>query len=342
MLPKLLLLFLLLIAVGVLVFRLSGSGDEVSRRTQFFTNPFSDPFAFTIAEDGSTTSAEMAFAIPATPGDVEDTDALPNSYFDIAGESYAKNDELVGIEEEYDILKRRIVDAQNFGDPSPYRGLVGIIDSYGGVSADEAALEYIVIAASSENTAPISMSGWSIQGIRDRGRYYIPSSTRSFVMGRVSDVAAVSLNPGERAIINSGTSPVGASFLENLCTGYLGQFQTFLPSLDERCPSAENEVLSEPATARTADPTCVQFAESIPRCQFFVGEPPHGVTSQCYSFIRNSLTYNGCVARHSWRPSFRGDTWHLFLNQPQSIWQDDTDLIRLLDAQGRVVDTWSY
>lgn len=346
MLPKLLLIFLVLIGIGVLVFRLSGSGAEVSRRTHFFINPFKEVFDITLPGDNATTSGINPFFFPSTPEiplDEINKDGLPASYFDAVSEKYtATGNDLTGAEEEYDVLQRRIVDAQNFGAPSPYRGLVGITESYGGIAADEASLEYIVLAAAPENTAPVSLEGWSLQSTRSRERYYIPAGSRSFTMGRVSDVERVALNPGERAIVGSGSSPVGVSFRENLCTGYLGQFQTFLPTLDFRCPTAENEVLSEPATARTSDPTCVEFASSIPRCSFFVGEPPHGVSTQCYSFIRNSLTYNGCVARHGWRPSFASDTWRLFLGRSKELWQNDTDVIRLFDKEGRTVDSWSY
>ena len=61
-----------------------------------------------------------------------------------------------------------------------------------------------------------------------------------------------------------------------------------------------------------------------------------------YAFIRNSLTYNGCAARHSWRPSFSGDTWRIFFGAPSELWSNSHDVIRLLDNEGRVVDVWSY
>ena len=347
MLPKLLLLFLVLVGIGILVFRLSSSGAEISRRAQFFTNPFSDIFKFTIPDGKATTSDGVPFPFPAVPGsDLPDNEILDN-YPESSADSFdAKEDasvnDLVRTEEEYDAIKRRVIEAQNFGTPSPYRGLVSIADSYGGVSADDSSLEYIVLASAPDNTAPISLNGWSLQSVRNRTRHYIPAGARQFIMGSVPEVAPVSLKPGERAIVGSGQSPVGTSFLENLCSGYLGQFQTFVPSLDERCPTPESEILSEPVTSRTNDPSCVDFAALIPRCNFYMGEPTQDISSQCYSFIRNSLTYNGCVARHRWRPSFLGDTWRIFFGESRELWKNDTDVIRLFDKEGRTVDAWSY
>jgi len=189
--------------------------------------------------------------------------------------------------------------------------------------------------------APVSITGWSLQSLYGHTRVVIPNGTRTFTMGQVSPATAISLNPGDDAVVATGVSPVGVSFKENLCTGYLGQFQTFLPSLEDRCPSAESEVLSEPATSRTADPACVAYARSLSSCRFPFGDPPT-VSNLCYAFIRNSLTYNSCVTRHSWRPSFSGSSWRVFLNQSKELWQADHDVVRLLDAQGRTVDVWTY
>lgn len=333
-----LLLFLVLIGIGVLVFRLSGSGAEISRRTNFFSNPFT--LLFEPNGSGTTTPPNgMPFPYPDSP-EIPLDDAL-GSDSDNANVASTRV-ELAAIEGEYDTLNRRILDAKDFGSPSPYRGLVYIDESYGGVSADEPALEYVILTADAENGAPISISGWSLQSIVQHTRAYIPQGARVLTAHRVPNIAAMQLDPGNRAIISSGHSPVGVSFKENLCTGYLGQFQTFVPSLEERCPTPEKEVSSEPATARTNDPYCVSFANSIPQCHFYVGEPPQNVTPPCFSFVRNELTFAGCTARHSWRPSYLGDTWRIFLGEEHELWSGDHDSIRLLDASGRTVDVWTY
>ena len=342
MFQRLLLAFLLIVGIGILIFRFSGTGGEIERRKQFFSNPFTILFEQT-RNLTSSTSTVNKFPFPATP------DATGYLGPDVPIDGYDTGDiypsdpesELMEIEREYDDLAVRIAEAKQFGNPSPYRGLVRIADSYSGTSADQPALEYISLEAHSGNTAPVAVTGWSLQSVSANTRFYIPAGAKNFVMGKVPEVASVWLDPGEDAVVSSGVSPTGVSFKENLCTGYLGQFQTFVPSLGERCPGAEQEVMSEPATTRTADPACVAYARSLSTCRFPFGDPPD-VSAYCYAFIRNALTYNGCVERHRWRPSFGGDTWRLFLESPREIWKQGHDVIRLLDREGRIVDVWAY
>ncbi len=340
MFQRLLLVLLIIVGIGLLVWRFSDSGAEIARRKQFFTNPFTVLFD---ATHGSTTPTVGVFPFPAVAtlqNPTLDT-ALSDDTYNTPRRAADITDELTDIEQQYDTLTARIVDAKQFGDPSPYRGLITIADSYSGAEADDPALEHITLVAHSGNTAPVSITGWSLQSLYGHTRVMIPNGTRTFAMGQVSLTAPIALDPGDRAVVTTGASPVGLSFKENLCTGYLGQFQTFVPSLEERCPSAESEVLAEPATSRAADPACVAYARTLSSCRFPFGDPPD-VSSLCYAFIRNSLTYSGCVARHSWRPSFNKGEWRIFLNQSRELWQGDHDVVRLLDAQGRTVDVWSY
>jgi hypothetical protein len=342
MLAKVLLIFLLIVAVGILVFRLSDAGGEIARRKDFFINPFTVLFEYT--NQSTTTASKSPFpfpAIPHLPEDVGSVDDVGSIDIDTSVSVRDVHEEMLSIERETDDLQVRIAEAQQFGNPSPYRGLVSISESYTGTAADEAELEHVSLRADSENTAPVLITGWTLQSLYSRVRLPIPGGSRTFVMGQVLDINPISLNPGERAIISSGASPVGVSFKENLCTGYLGQFQTFVPSLDENCPTAEKETMSEPATTRTADPACAAYARTIPSCRFPFGEPPE-VSATCYAFIRNAITYNGCLERHRWRPSFAGDTWRVFLGATGELWSGDHEVIRLLDAEGRTVDVWSY
>lgn len=344
MFQRLLLVFLLIVGIGILIFRLSDAGDEIARRKQFFSNPFTVLMEQTRDLTSGTTTASK-FPFPATPdavGHLSPDVPIDGDYSN--GSTMYSGDpesELLEIEREYDDLKVRIAEAQQFGNPSPYRGLVRIADSYSGTSANEPSLEYIVLRAGTGNTAPAAITGWSLQSVYTNSRFYIPAGAKNFVMGGLPELDSVLLDPGEDAVISTGVSPTGVSFKENLCTGYLGQFQTFVPSLGERCPSAEQEAMSEPATTRTADPACVAYARSLSTCRFPFGEPPD-VTPYCYAFVRNALTYNGCVERHRWRPSFGGNTWRLFLESPREIWKQDHDVIRLLDREGRIVDVWAY
>ena len=244
MLQRLLLVLFLIIGIGILIWRFSDSGAEIARRQQFFTNPFTVLFD---AMNSSTTPTAGTCPFPAVSV-ISDNTALDSSNDDYTqprrpGEI---RDELNSVEQQYDTLNARIIDVKQFGDPSPYRGLVNIADSFSGAMADDPSLEYITLETRSSNTAPVTISGWSLQSLYGHSRITIPTGTRTFTMGQLSPAIPISLEPGDSAIVTTGTSPVGISFKENLCTGYLGQFQIFVPSLEERCPSAESEALAEP------------------------------------------------------------------------------------------------
>jgi len=349
MIRRLFAILLVLVLVGIIVYIfIDSSGKEVTRRKGFFSNPFDVLYEGSMSEITASDTEPTPFPFPATPripiedegGNISYDTSIEDIPYDVSGEMRVA-DELLDIERNYDSLAQQVAEAQQFGNPSPYRGQVHITDTYSGVTADDVSLEYLMLEADPGNTAPVVVSGWSLQSVYNNIRVTIPQGTRMFYSGAIPETSLISVSAGEKIVVSSGVSPVGISFKENLCTGYLGQFQIFIPTLEERCPTAESEVLVNPATSRTADPECVAFAQSIPRCQFYIGGPPD-VSDQCYSFIRNSMTYNGCVAMNKWRPSFAGDTWRVFLSRQKELWKQEHDVVRLLDQEGRVVDIWAY
>ncbi len=78
------------------------------------------------------------------------------------------------------------------------------------------------------------------------------------------------------------------------------------------------------------------------------------LTSSCFSFIDNYLTYNGCVASHQYDTNFWGNTWRIFLNRPDithghtntrdygELWKQTREGIKLLDQNGLTVDEYIY
>lgn len=243
---------------------------------------------------------------------------------------------LLELEREYDNKRRSLAEAKTFGDPSPYRGKIEI-DTV--VAKQESSREaYVAISTTHTLEQPVNLSGWSLQSVLSGTRIFIPQGATMFRMGIVNNVGAISLDAGEVAYISAGTSPVGISFKENGCTGYLEQFQNFEPDLSRSCGNEESIQLD----AREHGAACESFADSIPSCTAYLGVFPPGLSLSCVSYIRNSLTYNGCVARHEWRASFKGHAWRIFLNQSRTPWRSSHDVIRLLDEKGKVVDVWSY
>ncbi|TSC87023.1 MAG: hypothetical protein G01um10148_128 [Parcubacteria group bacterium Gr01-1014_8] len=232
-------------------------------------------------------------------------------------------------------------DVMTFGDPSPYFRSVHISGAYSNPQTSDIPAEYIVIEASAENTTPISLEGWSLQSALTGVRIALPPAASPLRGGSVNAVNSVSLEPGAYAIIASGASPVGVSFRENICTGYISQFQTFEPALSLNCPSPSGELPLTPENLSQYGDACFDFIYSIPTCEF-PKQVPSIVSPACRSFLQNTLSYNGCMNRHYMRSSFDREAWRLYLESDSALWRDQRDVVRLLDDDGRTVDAYVY
>lgn len=238
-------------------------------------------------------------------------------------------------------MNAQIADAKTFGSPSPLAGLVRII-SEGGAKEAAAGAEYVEIAAVSQNTSPVNLAGWSLQSAYTGMRAYIPPAAASFLMGAVNNVAPIQLSPGQSAVLNSGVSPVGVSFRENICSGYLGQFQSFTPSLPADCPSPASILPMTPDNLKNYGQACFDYIPSLAACEAPLNNFPAAVSQNCRAFAQDNLSYNGCVLQNRYRPSFAREIWRVFLNGKTGLWQDGHDIIRLLDSEGRTVDVLTY
>lgn len=252
-------------------------------------------------------------------------------------------DGLLETEAEYDRLRSIVQDARMFGDPSPYRDTVRITytsPTFEPVAASEEYIQLETVFGASES---VSLSGWSIQSMVTGIRVPIPHATRTLYTDTNNTLHPVIVDPGMRVIISSGASPVGVSFRENSCSGYLEQFQSFTPSLDTfSCPRAADELPVTAENIQMYGESCISFVSGIPACTLYTQSFPADISLACRNYVQRALTYMGCVRAHEWRPSFTGDTWRVFLNQPQALWQPTHDVIRLLDAEGKTVDVLSY
>ena len=159
----------------------------------------------------------------------------------------------------------------------------------------------------------------------------------SYRSGTVNSTSPVVLKPGEKAIILTGRSPVGASFKENICTGYLGQYQTFIPDLNRSCPSPADEISARYSGADKE--ACTTTAENIPRCAVVTSSTAGGT---CGTFLKDNLNYNSCVTSHRNDSTFTLKTWRLYLDRNTELWGKARETITLYDQNGKVVDTFSY
>jgi len=268
-------------------------------------------------------------------------ETFPAAYLQGNPENSTAQKQYTELEGQYEQLNRETNRAKVFGDPSPMKGQVRITEAYG-VSENSPAKEYVVLTANTYNTAPVELKGWSLQSAYTGMRAHIPLSASSFTMGILNDQENVLLYPGASAIVNSGGSPVGTSFRENMCSGYLGQFQNYYPPLSNSCPSAYDALAFTPENLKVYGETCFDFLQTIPTCTAPLRNVPASVNPNCRAFAANVFSYNGCVANNRFRPTFNSNSWRLYLGANVELWRNTHDIIRLLDDSGRTVDVVTY
>ncbi|MBI5405642.1 hypothetical protein HY972_01205 [Candidatus Kaiserbacteria bacterium] len=228
-----------------------------------------------------------------------------------------------------------------FGTPSLYRGIVSMSHYVSGAGSADPKNEYIQVSAAQDAGVPINVSGWKLASDATGAAAIIPKGTEIPTSGVVNAAQDIVLLPGERAIIISGQSPIGASFRENKCIGYFGTFQNFYPSLPQNCPVPSNELSAFYGSGYIRDAACIDYVDKLSRCQVVL-TPPVGATSACQSFVVTYLNYNGCVNAHKSDPDFLGDTWRIYLGRTGSLWRTKHEIVKLFDTNGKTVDAFSY
>lgn len=239
--------------------------------------------------------------------------------------------------------------AQSYGDPSQFSPINGQV-TIGGTAKTvtlvkdstpakntNASSEYVSIMVSSAASGPVSTAGWRLVSKETGKGASFPLGTEVAQSGRVNTLAAITLKPGETAIVVSGRSPVGNSFKENLCTGYLEERQNFKPPLNQFCPTPFQELQR---FAEGYSEQCASYVRSISYCTTEATMKSPG--GSCEDFVDEYLNYNGCVDAHRNDPNFTSSTWRIYLGVSDELWNNKRDTIQLIDAAGNVLDSLSY
>jgi hypothetical protein len=238
-------------------------------------------------------------------------------------------------------LEKAIVTSARFGTPSPDEGLITISHYTSALGNDDADKEYVTIYVSTR--APktgIDVTGWRLYSEAVGYSSRIPSGVNLFRSGSVNDAGDIILYPGQTAILTTGESPVGYSFRTNMCTGYLGQFQDFTPSLTRSCPTPINDFNRFYLGNTHSLDACEAYVKTIRQCTVPL-DPPGGLGSDCNQFVE-TLNYNGCIDAHQGDKNFFGTQWRIFFNRDDPFFTHDHDTIKLLDQNGLTVDLLSY
>jgi len=197
--------------------------------------------------------------------------------------------------------------------------------------------EYVDVHAENKNTSSVLITGWRIQN-KSGFAAEIKNAVAVLLLGQSDSTGPIFLSPGERAYIATGRSPIGSSFKENICSGYLEQFQDFYPPIQKQCPSPLSDIN---ISSETFDKDCVAYINNIERCQAPT-DIPKELSATCRSFITTNINHNACVIKNQGTNNFYTGAWRIFLGLDRELWNNSGDTIRLIDSSGGMVDSKSY
>lgn len=234
------------------------------------------------------------------------------------------------------------VSASGYTGPnaSAASGKVTLSRNLSGVGATDPEEEYVILTAG-YGGGSVSLAGWKLVNADSGEGGALPQGAEVPSSGRVNELAPLTLSSGEEAIVVTGRSPIGLSFRENKCIGYLEDRQDFAPALPMQCPTPYEEFKRFYRDSDDEDyDRCERYMYTLPYCAVDT-DVPSDVPNSCEAFVEKALSYNGCVAAHKGDEGFAGRTWRLFLGKRDELW-DRRGTILLLDAENKVVDSVSY
>lgn len=246
--------------------------------------------------------------------------------------------DLNNIEKEADKIQKEIEALERQKTESKYKDIVFIRNA---TRATTPGKEYLTIEVSSRATTSVPITGWVVRSASTGNTATIPKSSYLFFAGQVNYEENVILSPGDRVYLVTGISPNGASFKVNKCSGFLSQFQTFVPYLSTSCPRPRDMDLSSIPNL-TINDACFDYIDSFPSCRIETKTLPINWSYECKNFIYEKINYNSCINLHKDDPDFYKKEWRIYLKRSEVLWKQRRENIILYDNEGKIVDSLTY
>lgn len=212
---------------------------------------------------------------------------------------------------------------------SIYKGKIAIGFVSGASETPE--LESISIENRS-GSEKISITDFTIENSRGE-RFLVP---RGYDLPGFSAPAQdlILLKPGERVMVTVGRQDRHLDFRQNICTGYFDETSKFMPSLSHQCPLPDTKRLTN------LSDRCLRIIDATASCR----QPSYEgfVDSDCSAYMSQNLNYAGCVRNYRSREDFYSQEWLVWMQRSSEFLRNVHDKVILRDAQGKVVDEYSY
>jgi hypothetical protein len=235
-------------------------------------------------------------------------------------------------------LQKQVQAKEDAKNNSKYYGLVDM--QYVNRSSSPAK-EYVALKVSYNATGTIPITGWTLKSSSTNNSVSIPKGIYLFFAGTQNLEEEVYVKANDVVYVVTGISPNGYGFKTNKCSGYLEQFQNFIPYIDLKCPLPKNEDLSGIPKIVIND-ACFEHINRMPRCKIQTKSLPANWSYECTNFIYNKINYPSCVNTHKNDKDFYLGEWRLYLKRSDILWKDSREEIVLYDNLGKIVDKLKY
>ena len=328
------------IIIALFVTALQGGGLSNTATTTPSTAPDRSPEVSTRPSDQGV-GGELTYTPPPRFGSRQgsflsnDPELENKSNSEIQAELEDLYDELWQLEQKVDSALRRQPESR-------YTGAVRL--SRSAATSKDPDREYLTLTLD-RDARPINISAWYLESYVTDKRMALPNGTKVYRDGGViNQTRPIILEPGGRAYLITGDSPVGVSFQENICAGYLREDERFYPGITYSCPRPI-ELLERYGNIDLDDDSCYEFVRRAGRCQNIEEDDPRidDLSGRCERFVREYLNYNGCVAAFSWRTDFHDEgDWYIYFERDEERWRERREIIRLMDQYDEVVAVVEY
>lgn len=241
------------------------------------------------------------------------------------------------VQSQMENLKQQLQVEKDKKNQSEYYGKVSM--AYVNRSNDPSQ-EYMTIRVSNTSKT-IPITGWKLASLSSGVSVTIPRATYLFFTGINNAEGDIYLTDGDTMYLITGLPPNGLSFKVNKCSGYLQQFQTFIPYISNQCPLARNEDLSS-IPKRVENDACFDYIDSIGQCRTQTENLPGGLSYECKNFILKKLNYSSCIDTHKNDRDFYQHEWRVYLKRSEPLWKERREDIVLYDLNGKIVSELKY
>lgn len=197
---------------------------------------------------------------------------------------------------------------------------------------------YSEVTLYSNSNTPLDITGWKIKSNTDS--FLIPQGMEYYPP--VYDPAAntdIMLKKGDRIILYSNASPIGANFKTNKCIGYIVTSSNLAQSIPVTCPSIDYTKITNLSGA------CQNYVRNLGFCKLPESIPSIPYEPACYDFLR-TVGYTPCFNEHRFDKDFLGTEWRAWLGDAvgnqRVIFDSSHDRVQLLTGGGALVDEYVY